>query len=94
MNVKVKVYYVYTVYFIKSIYILSYIFYKKHAYNRHDVAMLHDTALWAAMQDGSGGCECSDGCCHKVSTRVESLPEHCAIFYFPENCKCVPSFSK
>ena len=40
MNVKVKVYYVYTVYFIKSIYILSYIFYKKHAYNRHDVAML------------------------------------------------------
>ena len=41
-----------------------------------------DTALWAAMRDGSGGCECFDGCCYKVSARVESLPEHSAICKF------------
>ena len=35
-----------------------------------------DTARWTAKRDGSGGCECSVGCCHTVSARVESLSEH------------------
>ena len=28
------------------------------------------------VRDGYGKCECSDGSCHSVSNKVESLPEH------------------
>jgi hypothetical protein len=46
-----------------------------------------------ATRDGSGGMPMLwYGCCHKVSTRVESLPEHSAIWKFAISLRTVNMF--